>query len=351
MESNQKITIKDIARLTGLSKGTVDRVLHNREGVSKKSYTKVMQVIQDLGYEPNLFASLLAQHKKHIIAVLLPNFVEGEFWELAEPGLRKGAEAVHAFGIEVRRVGYDQYNLDSFHKATEEVLALNPSGVVLAPMFKDDSFLFVRMLQERNIPYVYIDTKLDCGGYLAYFGMPLYQSGYLCAAILTDAREDVKEVAAVRVQRDKHGQSDPTIYRREGFIDYVSKHFPSCKMRSVFIDPKKPEEIDGMLEEFFDLHPEVRHIAMYNSRIYLVTPFLQRHPERNYRVVGFDNLAANLSGLKEGTVTALIAQRPDEQLHNAISTLSDFIVFGKAPAKRDNFVSMDILTRYNEEYY
>ena len=90
---------------------------------------------------------------------------------------------------------------------------------------------------------------------------------------------------------------------------------------------------------------------MYNSRIYLVTPFLERHPERNYRVVGFDNLAANLSALKEGTVTALIAQRPDEQIHNAIGTLSDYIVFGKAPAKRDNFVSMDILTRYNEEYY
>ena len=246
MDSNQKITIKDIARLTGLSKGTVDRVLHNREGVSKNSYAKVMKVIQDLGYEPNLFASLLAHNKKRTVAVLLPNYNAGEFWELAEAGLRKGAEAVHAFGIEIHRIGYDQYNLDSFHKAAEEVLAMNPSGVVLAPMFKDDSFIFVRRLHEKGIPYVYIDTKLECGGYLAYFGMPLYQSGYLCAAILTDAHKDVQEVAVVRVQRDKHGQSDPTIYRREGFIDYISKHFPSCKMRSVFIDPKKPEEIDGI---------------------------------------------------------------------------------------------------------
>ena len=32
-----KITVKDIARLSGVSKGTVDRVLHNREGVSRKS--------------------------------------------------------------------------------------------------------------------------------------------------------------------------------------------------------------------------------------------------------------------------------------------------------------------------
>lgn len=351
METDQNITIKDIARLTGLSKGTVDRVLHNREGVSKKSYAKVMKVIQDLRYEPNPLASLLAHNKKRVIAVLLPNFREGEFWELAEPGIRKGAEVVRAFGIEVRRIGYDQYNLESFHKAADEVLALDPAGVVLAPMFKDDSFIFVRRLQEKGIPYVYVDTKLECGEYLAYFGMPLYQSGYLCAAILTDAQKDVREIAAVRVQRDKHGQSDPTIYRREGFIDYISKHFPSCKLSSVFVDPKRPEEIDGILEEFFELHPGVTHIAMYNSRIYLVTPYLERHPEKTYRVVGFDNLAANLSALKKGTITSLIAQRPDEQLHNAIGTLSDFIVFGKVPAKRDNFVSMDILTRYNAEYY
>ena len=310
-----------------------------------------MKVIKDQGYEPNLYASLLAQNKKRIIAVLLPNYEPGEFWELAEPGLKKGADAEHAFGIEIRRIGYDQYNPDSFRKATDEVLSMNPAGVVLAPMYKDDSFIFARRMQEKSIPYVYIDSKIECGGYLAYFGMPLYQSGYLCASILTDAQADVQEIAAVRVQRDKHGQSDPTIYRREGFIDYISKHFPACKLSSVFIDPKKPEEIEGILEEFFELHPAVKYIAMYNSRIYLVTPFLKRHPERNYRVVGFDNLAANLSALKDGTVKALIAQRPDEQLHNAIATLSDHIVFGKTPEQRDNFVSMDILTRYNEEFY
>ena len=46
----EKVTINDIARLTGLSKGTVDRVLHNRGEVSRKSYLKVMDIIKELGY-------------------------------------------------------------------------------------------------------------------------------------------------------------------------------------------------------------------------------------------------------------------------------------------------------------
>ncbi|MBQ5435455.1 MAG: LacI family DNA-binding transcriptional regulator, partial [Bacteroidales bacterium] len=42
MAQNEKITILDIARRTGLSKGTVDRVLHHRGEVSRRSYDKVM---------------------------------------------------------------------------------------------------------------------------------------------------------------------------------------------------------------------------------------------------------------------------------------------------------------------
>ena len=46
MIQTEKPTIMDIARLSGLSKGTVDRVLHNRGEVSKKSYDKVMALIK-----------------------------------------------------------------------------------------------------------------------------------------------------------------------------------------------------------------------------------------------------------------------------------------------------------------
>ncbi|MBQ2149551.1 MAG: LacI family DNA-binding transcriptional regulator, partial [Bacteroidales bacterium] len=47
-----KITLKDVARMAGVSRGTVDRVLHNRGDVSKRSYDNVMRVIKDIGYEP-----------------------------------------------------------------------------------------------------------------------------------------------------------------------------------------------------------------------------------------------------------------------------------------------------------
>ena len=49
---NKKLTIKDIAQLSGVSKGTVDRVLHNRGKVSQKALDSINAVLEQIDYEP-----------------------------------------------------------------------------------------------------------------------------------------------------------------------------------------------------------------------------------------------------------------------------------------------------------
>ena len=350
MAQNEKITINDIARRTGLSKGTVDRVLHNRGEVSKKSYEKVMEVIRELGYEPNVYASLLAKGKKHLVAVLIPAHEPGSFWELAASGIDKPGDPVTAVGLETVLFEYDQYDIDSFRAAAEKVLAAEPSGVVLAPLFQGETEAVTRQLAERGIPYCFIDSRPDSNGYLAYFGMPLYKSGYLCADQLTGGR-DIPGAVIVRIRRDRYQQSDPTVNRRAGFLDYMLENVPDCKIDNVFVDPNDPDDIDAILDRYFAEHPAVRHIVMFNSRIHLLVPWLAEHPDPERRVVGFDNLKANMDALRAGTVSVLIGQRPDEQVRLAIEALAEHALLGKVPPRKDNFMHMDILTRYNVEDY
>ena len=51
-----RITVKEVARLAGVSIGTVDRVLHDRGGVSAETKSRIDEIITSLGYEPNLIA-------------------------------------------------------------------------------------------------------------------------------------------------------------------------------------------------------------------------------------------------------------------------------------------------------
>ena len=50
----ERIRIKDIAALSGVSVGTVDRVLHNRPNVSKPAREKVEKALKEMNYQPNM---------------------------------------------------------------------------------------------------------------------------------------------------------------------------------------------------------------------------------------------------------------------------------------------------------
>ena len=351
MDNPKKITIIDVALRAGVSKGTVDRVLHNRGEVSEASAARVNKAIEELGYEPNIYASLLATKKNYLIACLLPSSAEGEYWDKLRVGFERGSSQASTLGIETRIFQYDQYNPESFAAACDELLYAVPSGVVLPPLFKNDTLNFTSRLHDAGIPYIYVDSRLEDENYLAYFGMPSYRSGYLSAFLLTERCTEVREIAVIRLVRDRSRRSDPTVDRREGFSDYIEEHFPGCSIESVYIDPSAPESVTPTLEAFFAEHPGVKFIVMFNSRIHLASEFLLSHPVEGRRVVGFDDLDQNMEALKSGAVSVLIAQHTELQSMNAVSTLVDRVVMHREPAVRDNFMHMDILTAYNQENY
>lgn len=351
MDKGSKVTVNDVARMSGVSKGTVDRVLHNRGEVSAKSRDRVLKVIEELGYKPNVYASLLASRKEHRIVCMIPEFIPGEFWELTEKGICRGRDYASDYGISVDIRKYDQYSIESFQQACERTLASEPAGVIVAPLFRAETFKFVTELKNKGIPYIYIDSKLEDDNYLAYFGLPMYQSGYLSADMLTAGR-DVRKVHVIRIARDRKGLSDPTVTRRTGFLDYMNEHYPDTEVCNVFIDPKDREEVFRILDKMFLDDPDpCKYIVMFNSRVHLVAEYLRERNVTTCRVVGFDVLEKNLSALRDGFVQLLIAQHSDSQTALAVSSLADWLVLGKPIHKKDNYTQMDILCRYNCDYY
>lgn len=72
VHSSDKIRIKDIAERSGVSVGTVDRVLHNRPNVSGKARAKVEAILKEINYQPNMYASALAYNRKIRFAACFP---------------------------------------------------------------------------------------------------------------------------------------------------------------------------------------------------------------------------------------------------------------------------------------
>ncbi len=129
----ERIRIKDIARLADVSVGTVDRVLHGRTGVSEASRKRVEEILKQLDYQPNMYASALASNKKYLFVCLLPQHKEGDYWTDVELGMKRAVETFSDFHITLSVMYYDQYEYSSFINAGEEILKQEPDGVLLAP--------------------------------------------------------------------------------------------------------------------------------------------------------------------------------------------------------------------------
>lgn len=71
--SNRSVTLKTVAALSGVSYGTVSRVVNGRSHVAPETYARVMSIVQDLGFRPNAAAVSLIAGRSNLVGFLVPD--------------------------------------------------------------------------------------------------------------------------------------------------------------------------------------------------------------------------------------------------------------------------------------
>jgi LacI family transcriptional regulator len=88
-EKPTKLTVQDIARLAGVSKTTVSRVLNNKPDVDGETRERILRIIDEQGFVPSIAAAGLASGRRQLIGMLIPSFA----WPLI-PELMRGVSAM-----------------------------------------------------------------------------------------------------------------------------------------------------------------------------------------------------------------------------------------------------------------
>ena len=84
MNTDETITIYDVAREAGVSMATVSRVVNGNKNVKENTRKKVLEVIDRLDYRPNAVARGLASKKTTTVGVVIPNIANSYFATLAK---------------------------------------------------------------------------------------------------------------------------------------------------------------------------------------------------------------------------------------------------------------------------
>lgn len=92
------VTLKQIAEIAGVSRGTVDRALHDRGRVSPEVAERVRRIAEELGYHPNAVGQALARSRKQIKIGIIVQSAETPTMKIVVEGAEQAARALQKQG-------------------------------------------------------------------------------------------------------------------------------------------------------------------------------------------------------------------------------------------------------------
>jgi LacI family transcriptional regulator len=351
MLSKNKARIKDIAALSGVSIGTVDRVLHNRGEVAEKTKRKLLQIIKELDYSPNFIAQTLKTKKSFSLISLLPEPTEDNaFWSRHHIGIKKAMDELNPFPVNLEQIFYDFQSEKDFQDKTNEILHSHPDGIIMAPIFKAESIAFCERLSKENIPFVFIDGFISETNFLAYTGEDIFQSGRVAGQLtdmVTPVNKDILVINIARNLQNVHHLNN----RTEGFLSY----FPASgrnKEEIITLNIQDPinRKIKKEIDNLFIKNRKIGSIFITGSKSYKIAEYLDSAGINKINIIGYDLLDKNVIYLKSGIIKFLIGQRPEEQMYKGVKKLFEYLSLNKIPEKIE-YLPVDIITSENVNFF
>lgn len=343
------VGVKEIARRANVSIGTVDRVLNNRTGVSASTKEKILEIIKELDYQPNVIARRLASKKVLRIASLIPSSSrETGYWEAPLNGIKQAADEIRAFGVVVDHYFFNQNDKKTFTKKAKEILRTDYDGVLLAPMFEQEAQAFVAKCTEKQIPYVLINSDLKDSDRVCYIGPDLHKSGYLAAHLTKYLLPPQSAVLIVNISREMD-QHHHLLVKEEGFRAYFKDHHTDVNIVKTDIREPDYESIQAELKKLFRKH-QFDVVFVSNSRVFTVARYFEAQKISGIKLIGYDFLPENIAYLQKNVIDFLICQKPQEQGYKGITSLYQHLVLQTA-IEKEQFMPIDIITAENYQYY
>jgi LacI family transcriptional regulator len=319
------MTVREIAKLAGVSIGTVDRVLHQRGRVSTQTEKKISSIIEKHQFTPNPIARRLKRNRAYRFCALVPRHDQDSgYWEQVIQGIQGGAREVEALGIETEIIEFDHYDPEAFQKAAREALSKAPDGIVFAPILQEIARPFTENLHKKHIPYVFFDSDLPGAKPICTIGQDSFRGGYLAGKLLHLFIGTITgSVAVLCVKKSSHiGR------RRDGFMHYASEQGIKAEIKNynrsdgTLLSPKE-------IANFLRKQPDLQGVFVSHSDVHQFAEAAEdRRKAGKFFIVGYDLVPANHKLLKEGRIDAIISQRPQEQSRQALLSLYRSIVLG-----------------------
>ncbi len=336
-------TIKEIAALAGVSRGTVDRVLNHRGSVNPATAKKIEKIARELEYRPNVAGLVLAAQKKRLKLGVILFSPENPFYVDVLAGVNEKAEELAGYNctVLVRQISY---SVEEQLSAIDDLLAEEVSGIALAPQNDDRIRRRINELYSQGIPVVTLNTDIENSRRIAYVGSNYTKSGATAAGLLQLMTHGQVNVGIVT------GSSNILCHteRIAGFTETLKPCGDSIRITEIIEVHDDEIESYEKTTKLLKAHPEINALYFTAGGVYggcRSVKALGRQKEM--RIVAYDMVPTTRELMKKGTIAAVICQQPKLQGSKPLALLFTYLTTGQLPEREYNYVAVDIRIREN----
>jgi LacI family transcriptional regulator len=343
-----RVTIKKIAEIANVSRGTVDKVLHNRGRISPAVKQKVLEIAKSLNYKPNMAAKYLHYNKKPaLVGVILPS-ENSNFFVQVKQGINKVAEEVRDFGFKVECISMqtfddvkEQLRLIDYFKSKEI------SGLVLVPIDVESIREKLDELTDANISIVTIMSDILNSKRLCFVGQDYIHSGKVAGDLIGKLLKGEGNIGIVIGSFNMLGHKQ----RFNGFKDVLEKRYEKIEIVNVIENHDEDmisfEKTVAMLTE----NENINGIYIVGAGVKGTCQAVKvMNKQRIIKIVSHDLIPETVELVKDGLIDFTIGQDPEYQGYKSVQVLFDYL-FNKKPVI-DDFIKTktDIRTIENIDF-
>lgn len=336
-------TIKEIAALAGVSRGTVDRVLNNRGSVNPATAEKIREIAKALDYRPNMAGLVLAAQKKKLKLGIILFSTENPFFVDVEAGVNEKAEELAGYNCSVV-TKYISYGAAEELQAIEELLEEEVNGIALPPYNDDCIREKINQLFDMGIPVVTFNTDIENSKRIAYVGSNYIKSGETAAGLMRLMGDKMLKIGIITGSPDMLCHTE----RISGFVNALKKYKSDIEIIDVIENHDDEFESYEKTTSLLKQHPEINALFFVAGGVYGGCRSISvLGLEKKMTVIAFDKVPTTKELVKKGIIKATICQQPKVQGSKPLAILFAYLTTGDKPEKEHFHVAVDIRIREN----
>ena len=337
------VTLNEIAKAAGVSRGTVDRALNNRGRIRPEVAEKIRKIADDLGYTINVGGRALAMSGKRMEIGVILQFSETPFIQEVERGILAAAEELRQLGCDIilekitgnnpeRAVSYLQ---DMYRQHVRAIALVGRNDLALRSE--------IDACEQDGIPVITLNNDVSGSLRTCYVGQDAYRSGRVAASVMGDILQGKGNIL-VFYGLDSTNQSE----RVHGFREVLSRNYKDIHILTVKRTGNSREVLREMARQSLEDYSSLDGIYLCAEGIQDLCDILKESSlAGSVRLIAHDVAGCRPEDILDRTIDYIIDDDGYGQGYQALHLLSLWIFNQRKPQEEFYYSDIRIINGYN----